>query len=129
VPELPAADQIARGLIERAGVDGGGSRSAAQAAVAACDQLYQNLSRWVGADGCHALFSRARAHVQTDHPLLGKIELRARSEPYLEGVAEAIEAYGATATAEALEAMLVGLIELLGRIIGDDMAMKLIEGR
>jgi hypothetical protein len=36
-------------------------------------------------------------------------------------------AHGDAATAEALESMLVRLIELLGRLIGDDMAMKLIQ--
>ena len=36
-------------------------------------------------------------------------------------------AHGDAATAEALEAMLVHLVELLGRLIGDDMATKLIE--
>jgi hypothetical protein len=34
---------------------------------------------------------------------------------------------GDAATAEALESMLARLVELLGRLIGDDMAMKLIE--
>jgi hypothetical protein len=58
---------------------------------------------------------------------LGQIQLRARSEPYIDGVAETIMAHGDPATAEGLEAMLVHLIELLGRLIGDDMAMKLIE--
>ena len=36
-------------------------------------------------------------------------------------------AHGDPATAEALESLLVRLVELLGRLIGDDMAMKLIE--
>jgi hypothetical protein len=58
---------------------------------------------------------------------LEQIQLRARSEPYIDGVAETIMAHGDPATAEGLEAMLVHLIELLGRLIGDDMAMKLIE--
>jgi hypothetical protein len=58
---------------------------------------------------------------------LGQIHLRARSEPYIEGVAESIMAQGDAATAEALESMLVRLVELLGRLIGDDMAVKLIE--
>jgi hypothetical protein len=58
---------------------------------------------------------------------LGQIQLRARTEPYIEGVAEGIMAHGDAATAEALESMLVRLAELLGRLIGDDMAMKLIE--
>ncbi|MBE3075840.1 MAG: hypothetical protein IMZ75_13005 [Actinobacteria bacterium] len=42
-------------------------------------------------------------------------------------MAETIEAHGTPATADAIESMLVGLIELLGRLIGDDMAMKLID--
>jgi hypothetical protein len=36
-------------------------------------------------------------------------------------------AHGDAATAEAFESMLVHLVELLGRLIGDDMATKLIE--
>ena len=36
-------------------------------------------------------------------------------------------AFGDPATDEALESMLARLVELLGRLIGDDMAMKLIE--
>jgi hypothetical protein len=36
-------------------------------------------------------------------------------------------AHGDAPTAEALESMLVRLVELLGRLIGEDMAMKLIE--
>jgi hypothetical protein len=58
---------------------------------------------------------------------LGQIQLHARSEPYIDGVAATIVAHGDAATAEALESMLAHLVELLGRLIGDDMAMKLIE--
>jgi hypothetical protein len=58
---------------------------------------------------------------------LAQIQLRARSEPYIDGVAETIIAHGDAAAAEALESMLARLVELLGRLIGDDMAMKLIE--
>ena len=126
--DQPPAQQIARRLInsrrssERAGGDG-----AARAAATACDYLYRELSRWVGPDGCHALFTRALAEAGAEHPALGQIQLRARSEPYIDGVAEAIMAHGDTATAEALESMVVRLVELLGRLIGDDMATKLIE--
>jgi hypothetical protein len=122
-----AARQIARRLINRRLSDQPGGDSAARAAAAACDHLYRELSQWVGPDGCHALFTRALAQARTEYPVLEQIQLRARSEPYVEGVAETIMAHGDTATAEALESMLVRLIELLGRLIGDDMAMKLIE--
>lgn len=103
------------------------SDTAARAAAAACDYLYRELSRWVGPDGCHALFTRALAQARTEYQAIGAIQLHARSEPYIDGVAETIMAHGDAATAEALESMLVRLVELLGRLIGEDMAMKLIE--
>jgi hypothetical protein len=70
---------------------------------------------------------RAAAQARTEFPLLEQIHLHARSEPYIEGVAETIMARGDPATAEALESVLVRLVELLGRLIGDDMSIKLIE--
>lgn len=70
---------------------------------------------------------RALAQARAEHPALGKIQLRARSTPYVDGVAESIMAYGDAATAEALDSMLARLVELLARLIGDDMAIKLIE--
>ncbi|HXL85722.1 MAG TPA: hypothetical protein VN927_00845, partial [Gemmatimonadaceae bacterium] len=125
--DQPAAQQIARRLINSHRSESAEGHSVARAAAAACDQLYRELSRWVGTDGCHALFTRALAQARTEHPALGLIQLRARSEPYIDGVAEAIMAHGDPATAEALESLLVHLVELLGRLIGDDMVMKLIE--
>ena len=121
------ARQIARRLIRSRQSDRAGGDTAARAAAAACDDLYRELSRWVGRDGCHALFTRALAQARTEYPALEEIELHPLSEPYIDGVAETIMANGDAATAEAFESMLARLVELLGRLIGDDMAMKLIE--
>jgi hypothetical protein len=121
------ARQTARRLIHSRRAPSAGDGSSARAAAAACDRLYGELSRWVGPDGCHALFTRALAQARDEHPALAKIHLQPRSESYIDGVAEAIMADGDAATAEALESMLARLVELLGRLIGDDMAMKLIE--
>jgi len=127
-PDTPPARQIAHRLINSRRSERTGGDTAARAAAAACHHLYQDLSRWIGLDGCHTLFTRALAQTRTDHPLLEEIQLRPRSEPYVDGVMETIDAYGSAQTAEAIESMLASLIELLGRLIGDDMAMKLIEG-
>jgi hypothetical protein len=124
---LPPASQLARRLIDSSRGNGARSPDSAHAAAAAFDHLYQSLSRWVGLDGCHALFTRAHAQARAKYPLLADIELRARSTPYLDGVAETVDQHGAVETVAALESMLVVLIELLGRLIGDDMATKLIE--
>lgn len=107
----------------RNGADG----ETAVRAAAACDDLYRGLSRWVGSDGCHALFTRALAQARTESPALGQIQLRARSEQHIDGVAESIMAHGDDATAEALESMVARLVELLGRLVGEDMAVTLIE--
>ncbi len=123
----PPARQLAHRLIKGRQSERVGGDTAARVAAAACDHLYRELSRWVGSDGCHALFTRALAQARTEYPALEQIQLRPRSEPYIDGVAGTIMAHGDAATAEALESMLVRLIELLGRLIGDDMATKLIE--
>jgi hypothetical protein len=114
-------------LIDRRRAEPGAADGEARAAASACNDLYRGLSRWVGPDGCHALFARALAEARTEHPALMQIQLRARSEPYLDGVAETIMAHGEAATGAGLESMLVRLIALLGRLIGDEMATKLIE--
>jgi hypothetical protein len=126
-PDKEPARHIARRLTTSRQLERKGGDSSARAAAAACDDLYRDLSRWVGPDGCHALFARALAQTRVDYATLDQIKLRPRSEPYLDGVAETIMSRGDAATAEALESLLVHLIELLGRLVGDDMAMKLIE--
>lgn len=122
----PPTRDIARRLIDRNSDNRSGGT--ALAAAAACDDLYRELSRWVGPDGCHALFVRAYAQARTDHPALEQIQLRASAEPYLDGVTESIKAHGDAATAGAVESMLVALLEVLARLIGADMVMRLVQG-
>ena len=126
-PDLPPARQLARRLIERGRVEGADTPDAALLAAATLDRLYVDLALWVGFDGCHTLFSRALAEARSQYPLLGTIQLHPRSDPYLDGVTETVEKCGGRETTEALEAMLVMLIELLSRLIGENMATILIE--
>ena len=123
----PAPAEIARRLIASQQTASSSASTPARVAAAACDHLYRELSRWVGPDGCHALFTRALAEARFQYPALAEVQLHARSEPYTEGVAEAIMARGDPATADGLEALLTRLIEILGRLIGDDMSTILIE--
>ena len=121
------ARQIALRLIDGQRRDGTAADTTARATAAACDKLYRDLAQWVGPDGCHALFARAMAQARREHAALEQIQLRPGPDRYVDGVAESIMAVGHDTTAAALESMLVRLVELLGRLIGDDMAMKLIE--
>jgi hypothetical protein len=126
-PGQAPSRQLARRLIEARRSERSDGDTPARAAADASDRLYRELSRWVGLDGCYALFARALSQAQTDYPALGKILVSASSQPHIDGVAETIMARGDPATAEGIEFMLERLIELLGRLIGDDMARKLIE--
>lgn len=122
----PPARQFALRLLGRT-QDSTSGESAGDAARVACDNLYWELSRWVGFDGCHALFTRALATARIDHPALKLIALRVRSDPYIDGIPQGIAMYGELTVAAALEAMLMNVVDLLGRIIGEDMAARLIE--
>lgn len=119
--------QIARRLIGDTQPEPAAGAASARAAANACGHLYKELSRWVGREGCHAMFARALTEARSDHPALAQIRLHARSDPYVEGVAESIMANGDPPTAAALESMLAVLVDLLRRLIGNDMANQLIE--
>ncbi len=124
---LEEARVIARRLIGGAGSDRNKVDAGARNTAAACDLLYPELSRWVGPDGCHALFTRALSKARVSHSLLQKIELRQDVKPYVHGVSAAVEAYGNDRVGDALEAIVVNIVDLLGRLVGDDMAAKLIQ--
>ena len=128
MPAAPVtARDLAKRLLDRETAAGNSDTTRASAAAQAGEELYRALSRWIGSDGCHALFTRARAQEQAANRPLESLRLSPRHDPYILGVEEAIGEYGNGPTADAIESMLVGMIELLGRLIGVDMATSLIE--
>lgn len=126
-PETPTVRQLTRRLLDRAGRSDEAADAAATAALDACERVCRELCRWVGTNGCLALLARALADARAGHPVLEEIRIANRSEPGLEGVPEVLRKHGAAATAEGLERLLETLLELLGRLIGDDMVMRLVE--
>ena len=85
------------------------------------------LSRWVGADGCSALLTRAVRAAADAHPVLRDVNVINNSTPVLSGVDETVAANDANAVAVALNATLVELFDLLVRVVGEDLTMKLAE--
>jgi hypothetical protein len=122
-----SARELTRRLVAQVAAESDAPDVAADAVHVVCERVYQELSRWLGANGCQALFTRSLAQAQAEHPVLGQIRLGIRSEPVLEGVLESSQAHGDAAVAAGLEALLVALLELLGRLIGNDMAGRLVE--
>lgn len=94
-----------------------------------CRRVSDELARWVGNDGCRALFARglATARASGEHPVLEMVRISAGSVYCLDGLTEGAVRYGATAANDGATAVLSALIELLGGLIGQDMAVSLLE--
>jgi len=99
--------------------------------VAATEEMFRRLagelSRWFGPFGFHALFSRALAEARSHHPALDGVRIHSATEPSLDGLAESVERYGTDTVTEGIIAMLIAFIDLLSRLIGEDMALKLLD--
>jgi hypothetical protein len=61
------------------------------------------------------------------HPVLDTVRTSARSVYSLDGLSDSAARHGAAAATEGAAAVLAALIELLGRLIGEDMALSLLE--
>ena len=118
---------MVRRLVARDVASGDSAEIAVATVVDACERTYAELGRWLGASGSHALFTRVLAQTRRVHPAVGNIDVRAGPEPRLEHVAEAVRAHGGGAVANALAEALIALLALLERLIGEDLAGRLLE--
>lgn len=139
----PAAQALARRLLARAGtatapeatpaanpkadrVEAAAPADPVAAAERAARELAQELARSLGPYGVHALLTRALAQARGDHPALAAVRVRAPDAFGLEGLAAATQPHGAGAVTAGVAAVLAALIDLLGYVIGDDMAVNLV---
>jgi hypothetical protein len=89
-----------------------------------CTQLRLGLGRWIGVTGYRALLDRALGLVRPEHPALEGLSCHGAEEPL---VAAAMREHGAAEVAAGMMAVVAVLIDLLGRIIGEEMALRLVE--
>jgi hypothetical protein len=91
-----------------------------------CSELASELGRWIGADGFRALVQRARVIARAQHPVLDGFSCLGGSRQLENTEAAPPELHRAAEVAAGMVALLSALIELLGRIIGDEMALHLV---
>ena len=118
---------LARRLIARAALEPNGVENEAYAARAAGERASRVLSRSLGPSGFNAMLARALAQAEVGHPLLKDLRVAPLSEPILLEISGLITAHGAPAVAAALEAALEVMFGLLGRLIGEDMVVRLVD--
>ena len=122
------AHEAARGILLReiAAADASSPTQAAAAAERAFQKVSANLARWMGPDGTHALFARALVLAQRECHLLRAVPPPTRSALLLDAVAATAAPHDTNAVTNATAIILTMLIELLGRLIGHDLAVTLV---
>jgi hypothetical protein len=93
----------------------------------ACSRVAENLRDALGEDGLTALLARALARTERDHPALKAIRQLNNGGIHLDGVVASIETHGTGPVTAAIEALLAALIDVLSRLIGEDMALRIID--
>lgn len=119
------ASELARQLFSRETRGASTDDAAIAAAERICAMTLDGLSRWFGPYGSHALFMRALASAQTRDPRLSGVTMDEQAG--VAGIGEAVRVHGAPAMAEGVVATMGALAELIGRLIGDDLAIQLLE--
>ena len=118
-----AATEVARGLWQRAVGDSTTPEDVAAAATRMCTELRAGLSRWVGAMGYRALIDRALLLARAEHPALGSLSCHGGDQPL---TTAAVRAHSAAEVTAGIVALVVTLIDLLSRVVGEEMAVQLV---
>ena len=118
------ATEAARQFWAHDGLDVGTPEEMAAAAEQGCARLRAVLTRWVGSEGYRALVDRALAQARAEHPAVTGLQCQGGD---MVGVAAAVGAHSAAEVREGILALVARLIDLLSRLIGEDMATRLVE--
>lgn len=127
--QSPTSLQIARRLLAREAAPGSEAEpeKAGAALQRTCARVSETLRDSMGEDGRNALLVRALARTEAHHPALKNICRLNEGGIQLDGVVASVEAHGVAAVTAAIEALLAALVDVLARLIGEDMAIRLID--
>jgi hypothetical protein len=92
-----------------------------------CAHLSETLRDTFGTDGAAALLSRALARVDRSHGALAAVWRSDGREIHLDGVAEAVQEHGLPEVKAALGVLRAAILEVLGRLIGEEMAIRILD--
>lgn len=110
-----AAAAASRRLWDREGVDESSPTVVTAAIERASTRLRAGLGRWIGREGYRVLLQRVHEEMATDQPRPRSLSSR------IDGAQEA------SATIRGFVSVVALLIELLSQVVGEDMAVRLVE--
>jgi hypothetical protein len=105
-----------------------GERAAANRIPAAADQMFKRLrielGRWIGSHGYQLLLERSLREAEAEHRALTGLACLGEDCPAL---GDAVRTHGPGDVGAGLVTLVTVLIDLLGRIVGEEMAIRLVE--
>jgi hypothetical protein len=127
MPTDPAARAAACAFLARYAAPSEDPVYAAGALYRAYTIVSTNLRSAVGDDGTDALLGRAMARAVEQHPTVGELRRTATANIDAAQLAAAVATHGEPAVRAAIEDLLGTVIELLTRLVGEGLAMRLID--
>ena len=124
--ERGSSREIARQMLER---EAAGVTEVARLGAAlerTFTRVSGNMRRSLGEDGYAALLARAAMTMASDESVLTVIP-RSDAMGIDLDIATAVEAHGVPAVRAALESLLAALVDIIGDLIGEDMARTLLD--
>ena len=116
--------EVARRLWAGEGVETAAPEAVLAAITEVCTRLRRGLGRWIGFEGYSVLFERVVDDALTENPALRALRWLPGGE---NGVAGIVPAHEVPAVIRGFVSVVALLIQRLSQVIGDDMAMRLVE--
>lgn len=124
-------DIALRLLVTEGAPHGSSSDAVAEAGARVLERLQHTLARWFGADGARTLLSRALDKARSASPGLEAVKVPSLARD--NGLAispdtfAALRSLSADEATEACASAIAEVVDLLGRLVGDDVAWRLVE--
>ncbi len=115
---------VARRLWAHAGPDGPAPASPTSGVDRVFTNLHSGLGRWIGSEGYRTLLDQALERARPEHPAIRGFGCLGADEKAIQA---ATTRYGANAVVAGMVAVVSTLIDSLGQIIGEEMAVRLVE--
>ena len=124
---LPKATDVAQRCWSQATAQASSTEEVLVAVERLCADLRTGLVPWVGGEGFRALLDRAIGEVELEHPALGGLSFLGGDEPTSTATSVDERAREFDHVAVVTMALIVALINAFGRIVGDTLALRLVD--
>lgn len=123
---MTSSVQLARRLLAQDTPEGTQDPEAAAVGLRkTCARLSSALGNALGTEGCNALFVRALTRTEAQHPLIADLRPRGEGRISFDGLVKIVDEHGVIRVTAAIEAVLTALIDILIRLVGEDMTVRL----